>query len=312
MAKDIISKKTRYEFREYMVGDLALHGIEKEFYLADLRMDPRYAPVVSGKRRLLVERFYHSVRWSRWEDVRKILRVFQNVLRKLERDLREEGESGTRINGNVHTDLDEVLKNWKAIRITYLKRAFSSLRECVKQDGFEYKNGRLMPIGKTTQLLRMQTIADSFAAQEIHRQIDRMEEGLISDPALAIGTAKELIETTCKTILQERQAQVPDSWDIGELVRETRRNLCLLPDDIPNATKGVESIRKLLGGLGSIAQGLGELRSLYGTGHGKPGASKSIDRRLAGLAVGSALTLATFLFETHTERGTSPRKSKGL
>lgn len=61
-------------------------------------------------------------------------------------------------------------------------------------------------------------------------------------------------------------------------------------------------IRRLLSNLGNIAQGLGELRNLYGTGHGKHGKSKGLNPRHARLAVGAASTLALFLFETHQER----------
>ena len=38
MARDIISKKTRYEFREYFVG-LTLREIEMEFDAADVPFD---------------------------------------------------------------------------------------------------------------------------------------------------------------------------------------------------------------------------------------------------------------------------------
>ena len=38
-------------------------------------------------------------------------------------------------------------------------------------------------------------------ANYLKQQIQRMEQSIDSDPSLAIGTAKELIETCCKTIL---------------------------------------------------------------------------------------------------------------
>jgi hypothetical protein len=53
-----------------------------------------------------------------------------------------------------------------------------------------------------------------------------------------------------------------------------------------------------LSNLGTIGNGLAELRGLYGTGHGK---TAELSARHAKLAVGAAATLATFLFETHKE-----------
>jgi hypothetical protein len=111
-----------------------------------------------------------------------------------------------------------------------------------------------------------------------------------------------LVESTCKTILEERDIAYDQNDDIVSLVKEARKSLGLIPDNIPNSAKGADVIRRLLSNLGNIAQGLGELRNIYGTGHGKTGKSKGLSARHARLAVGSASTLATFLFETHKER----------
>ena len=69
-----------------------------------------------------------------------------------------------------------------------------------------------------------------------------------------------------------------------------------------SAAKGTETIQRLLSNLGAVAQGLSELRNLYGTGHGKHGKAKGLFARHARLAVGAAATLATFLLETHEDR----------
>ncbi len=53
--------------------------------------------------------------------------------------------------------------------------------------------------------------------------------------------------------------------------------------------------------LGTICNGLAELRGLYGTGHGKHGNASGLGARHAKLAVGAATTLAIFLFETHQQ-----------
>jgi len=141
-----------------------------------------------------------------------------------------------------------------------------------------------------------------FNTPELHRQIERMQNAVEDDPNLAMGTAKELVETTCKTILEERGIQFGEHEEITKLVKATRNALGLVPDNIPESAKGAEIIRRLLSNFGSIGQGLGELRNLYGTGHGKVGKSKGLSARHARLAVGIASTLATFLFETHKER----------
>ena len=63
-------------------------------------------------------------------------------------------------------------------------------------------------------------------------------------------------------------------------------------------------MRKLLANLGVVVQSLGEVRNLYGTGHGRTHKKQVMQPRHARLAAGAATTLATFLLETHWERGT--------
>jgi hypothetical protein len=80
----------------------------------------------------------------------------------------------------------------------------------------------------------------------------------------------------------------------------------LVPDGIKDEVKGAKSVKAILGNLSTIVQGLAELRNLYGTGHGKEGSTKGLAARHAKLAVGAAITLADFLFDTHENRKGNP------
>ncbi len=142
-------------------------------------------------------------------------------------------------------------------------------------------------------------IGESLTVEYLNQQITRMEAAIPSDPALAIGTAKELIETFCKTILRERGSIPHNGWEIPKLVRATLKELNLIPVDIPRAAEASRSIQKTLGNLAQVAQGAAELRNLFGTGHGNDAETPQPPPRLARLAVGAASTFAVFLFETH-------------
>jgi abortive infection Abi-like protein len=143
--------------------------------------------------------------------------------------------------------------------------------------------------------------AAKFNANYLTEQIRRLEASVENDPALAIGTAKELVETCCKTILAERGKTVSGTPDISTLTKETFRELKLVPESVSDATRGADVIKRLLSNLGTIGNALAELRGLYGTGHGKHGKTSGLSARHAKLAVGAAATLTTFLFETHKE-----------
>lgn len=280
MNKDLISKKTRYEFREHYVS-YYLRQIEQEFDSADVDCDENYNPHLTGQRRSLVEKYYHTINWQDWNDIKKILIVFENTLLCLEN---------------------------QAIGITYsqnsewAKNSFESLKKWLKKDGFIYTNGKIIHSGHHAPLQDISKTVISLGAYELQLQIERIRNSVDSDPGLAIGTAKELIETTCKMILSEQNIPYSKNDDIVKLVKKTRESLGIIPEKILESAKGSEVIKKILSNLGSIAQGLGELRNLYGTGHGKDGKMRGLNPRHARLAVGSAATLVTFLFETYIEK----------
>ncbi len=158
---------------------------------------------------------------------------------------------------------------------------------------------RLLTAGPDLGILKETAIV--FDAKYLAEQIRRIERSVDSDAALAIGTAKELVETCCKTILAERSVVVDGQPNISLLTRSVFRGLKLIPEGIPENAKGSGTIKVLLSNLAAITKCLAELRGLYGTGHGKEGRSKGLSARHARLAVGSAATLASFLFETHKE-----------
>jgi hypothetical protein len=198
MAHELISKKTRYEFREYFVS-WTLREIEMEFDAADVPFDPNYTPSTPGERRSLVEKYYHTIDWTKWNNVRKILTVYENVLSHLE---------GLVENG-----------------VEWADAPLRSLRKWIERDGYKYDDGRLVPIGKYTILEDISDNTFIFDIPELHRQIERMKSAIEDDPGLAIGTAKELVETTCKTILEERGIKFDENADIPNLVKETEKAL---------------------------------------------------------------------------------------
>lgn len=143
--------------------------------------------------------------------------------------------------------------------------------------------------------------AESLNANHLAEQIRRMEDSVETDPTLAIGTAKELIETCCKTILAERGKTLTGTPDIPTLTKETLKELKLVPEGVPEAARGADVIKRILRNLSTVGNGLAELRGLYGTGHGQHGSTAGLAPRHAKLAVGAAATLAIFLFETHEQ-----------
>ena len=156
-------------------------------------------------------------------------------------------------------------------------------------------------LGATPSLTSLKERAVTFNAVHLADQIRRMESSIQTDPALAIGTAKELIETCCKTILAERGKPVKGTPEVSTLTKDVLKELKLVPEGVSDASRGSDVIKGVLRSLGSIGNDLAQLRGLYGTGHGKHGQATGLSARHARLAVGAAATFCTFIFETHQE-----------
>jgi len=159
---------------------------------------------------------------------------------------------------------------------------------------------RLM--GAAPSLAPPKAVAVAFNAKYFADQVQRMESAIHSDPALAIGTAKEIIETCCKTILAERGKPVQGSPDISTLTKEVLKELKLVPEGVSDQARGSDTIKRILRSLGSIGNDLAELRGLYGTGHGKHGQATGLTPRHARLAAATAAAFCAFLFDTHKDK----------
>ncbi len=196
---------------------------------------------------------------------------------------------------------------------TQVSRLHQMFNEYLARDNFEIVEktrisdrpifiGRYKFLGKATIQKSKEEIADHLSDEYVVKQINIMETAIENSPELAIGTAKELIETICHTILMERKIEVDKNWDLLQLLKQTTKQLNLTPEGIPDEAKASKTIKSILGSLTTVVQGIGELRNQYGSGHGKKATFKGLTSRHAKLSVGAASTLAIFLLETHKAR----------
>lgn len=164
----------------------------------------------------------------------------------------------------------------------------------LERDGFAVlENGRI--VSKVPQGFTLAT-ASEFAA--IEERATELRREAATHPNDAIGHARELVESTCKTILEDRGAPVPNG--MKDLVSATLATLNLVPSTTHEAKKGAEAIRSTLLALDTALRGVSDLRLLY-AGHGRSIRRGGLGARHAALAVGAALTIAEFLIATHAE-----------
>ena len=142
-------------------------------------------------------------------------------------------------------------------------------------------------------------VANEMSSAHVSAQITRMQDNISKDPALAIGSAKEFVESLCKGILDARGIVRTGKEEFPPLVTMVRDALGLRVNPKSDVT-----LRSMLGALGTITNSLAELRGQLGTGHGNTPDTAQPPAEVARLAVGAATTLGVFLWETH--RASSP------
>lgn len=153
------------------------------------------------------------------------------------------------------------------------------------------------PLSSTAESLKEQ-----FSSEYLSAQIDLMIEMQYKNPTEAIGKSKELIESCCKTILDNNQIKWDKKWDVGQLTGETVKLLKLMPKNIDDTAPAATEIKAILGNLRVMATNLALLRNPYGSGHGKSATYEGLEERHAKLAVGSSITLVSFLWDTYEAR----------
>ena len=147
--------------------------------------------------------------------------------------------------------------------------------------------------------LPVENLKEKFSNEYISSQIDIMIHMQSENPTEAIGKSKELIESCCKTILEQNIIAIDRKWDIIRLVDETVKLLKITPKDIPDTAPESIAIKGLLQNLKVISQNIATIRNAYGSGHGKSASYKGLEERHAKLAVGSSITLVNFLWDSH-------------
>ena len=142
-------------------------------------------------------------------------------------------------------------------------------------------------------------LKNKFSSEYMSRQIELMVSMQLTNPTNAIGLSKELIESCCKTILDELNIEWGKNDDVPQLANKTLNALNLLPVNVQETDQGAEAIRAVLGNLRAIPTKLAEIRNPFGSGHGKSASFQGLETRHAKLAVGSSITFVDFIWSTY-------------
>jgi len=163
-------------------------------------------------------------------------------------------------------------------------------------------NGQEIGLTNLNQITKQAEIRRFLNSDYVNQKIKLMNSCLQTDTDIAIGTAKELIETICKSILKEKNVLIDKNWDLLRLVKETNKVLDFKPKNSSDPNEAERSIKQILGGVSSILQGITELRNSYGSGHGKEHDFKLLESKYAKFVVGLVSEISVFYLNTNGEK----------
>ena len=134
---------------------------------------------------------------------------------------------------------------------------------------------------------------ERFDTEHVHAGWTKATERLTDDPEGAITSAKSLVESICKYILDRSSESYDANADLPKLYAATARTLNLAPDQ-----HSEQIFKQILGGCTSVVNGLAAVRNKLGDAHGQGIAQVKPSQRHARLAVHLAGAMAVFLMET--------------
>ena len=204
------------------------------------------------------------------------------------------------VHPRVRTNPDEVSKLTE-IYNKHLDADGFEVAQTEEISGKPNYSGRQKAIGQAHLVAKKVEIKKYLNTAYVNSKINTMTDSIHKDTDLAIGTAKELLETTCKSILKQKGASIDPNWTLPQLLKETTSSLDFTPKEANDPAKADKAIRQILGGIASIVHGVAELRNGYGTGHGKDADFKGLEIKYAKLFVGVVSEIAILYLATNGE-----------
>jgi hypothetical protein len=145
----------------------------------------------------------------------------------------------------------------------------------------------------------------------IEAQVEALEAAVFGNPGLAFDLAKAIIESTCRSILSDRNVSFSPADDLPRLLKATTNNLPFLPVGSAGESGVRKSLVQTISGLNTVVQGVCELRNACGfASHGSDGPRPVLESAQATLAAEAADTIVGFLYRVHRQEITREEKPK--
>lgn len=267
MTRDLISKTTRNEFRELLVG-YTLREIDMTFDAGGLAPLAGYEPTVSGQRRGLVEAYYANIDFASVADIKRLLSVYEEVIENLTQAAERQPS---------HNHLATI----------------NGLLRRMERDGFRYEGRRFVSEALVASVVHAPSLVQ-LTEDSIQEHLAKARQKIASgDHAGAITSAYTLVEDFIKQLLRKTGTAFNENeGDIRVLYKLVAEPLHLAPkgESLESHLKAIlEGLQRQIGGLFEVANKASDrhARKYNPAPHH------------ARLAVNVAFTLCDFLLESY-------------
>lgn len=245
-----------------------LEEIDNSFSDANIIKNPNVTPKYNGQRKSLAWEYISTLNLENDIEFQKLLKVIEFYLIKWQIDLDD-------------WDNDEEI---------------SRLIKVIKLNGFEYEKDKGIITNRNSKvsLFNIKELARNSDNNYILRECERIEKEAEIDPEDAITSAKAMVESSIKHILDSEEVLYKNNEGLRDLYKKVGKIMNLSPGGHNEAM-----FKTILSGMINIINGLDEIRNEYGDAHGKSFKNYKPENRHAILAINAAKAMTEFLLSTY-------------
>lgn len=196
--------------------------------------------------------------------------------------------------GEILADFTE---NWPVADHPDFIAGKAAIEQKLKEHGLSYHKGRVLGASSSPSTKDLASIIRSFDSFSLRVELDRSLATVESDPEAAVTAACSFFEAFCNTYIEDEGLKPSRNIGAASLWKVVRNHAALAPDADMD-----ENLRRILGGLASVIDGLTSLRNKDGSAHGRGRRLYRVEPRHARLAVNAAHALVFFLLEAWEHR----------
>ncbi len=165
----------------------------------------------------------------------------------------------------------------------------------LRRNGLSYETGGHIRGPMTVTATPSRSFENLLRSHDFHTVGDEFQRAIQAievDPAAALTAACATLESIFLVYLEDEGQPLPAKKTIGDLWQPVRDRLGLAPKSVQE-----DDLKRILGGLASIVDGIGAFRTHAGSAHGRERKAYKPRPRHARLAVHAAHTLGAFIID---------------